>query len=152
MELDKLTPNKGSRSNRKRRGRGNASGLGRTSGKGEKGQKARSGGGTRPGFEGGQMPLYRRIPKSGFRSRKEMLGLNQYNIVNIESLEKFDDGTTVDLDALKSIGYGVQGRKRAGIKVLGRGTLSKKLTVKVHAVSAGARKAIEDAGGSIELL
>ena len=152
MDLENLAPNKGSRGDRKRRGRGNASGLGRTSGKGEKGQKARAGGGTRPGFEGGQMPLYRRLPKSGFRSRKEMLGLNQYNIVNIAALDKFDNETVVDLDALKSIGYGVKARKRAGIKILGRGELSKKLTVKVHAVSAGARKAIEDAGGSVELI
>lgn len=152
MRLEQLSPARGSRTARKRLGRGNASGSGRTAGKGEKGQKARAGGGTRPGFEGGQMPLYRRIPKIGFRSRKQMLGLNQYNIVNLSVLERFEDGTTVDLDALKQAGYGVRAKKRAGIKLLGEGELSKKLTVQVHAVSRGAREAIEKAGGTVELL
>ena len=152
MKLSSLAPAKGSRKSRKRVGRGEASGLGKTSGKGHKGQKARAGGGVRPGFEGGQMPLYRRVPKFGFRSRKELLGLNQYNLVNLDVLNRFEDGAVVDIPALQEAGYGKKARLKAGVKVLGSGSLEKKLTVRVHAVTKGAQAAIEKAGGSVELL
>jgi large subunit ribosomal protein L15 len=152
LQLSQLSPGKGARKNRKRIGRGNGSGNGKTAGKGHKGQKARSGGGVRPGFEGGQMPLYRRLPKRGFVARKKVFGLNQYNLVNVSVLNQFDDGATVDIAALQEIGYGKKGRNKAGIKILGDGELTKKLNVKANAVSAAARKKIEDAGGSVELI
>ena len=126
--------------------------MGKTSGKGHKGQKARSGGGVRIGFEGGQMPLYRRVPKFGFYSRKKLLGTNQFNVVSTSMLEKLDDGTTVDLELLKSLGFGTNSKNRAGIKVLGNDKLTKKLIVKVHAVSKSAQAAIEGAGGSVEII
>jgi large subunit ribosomal protein L15 len=152
MELSSLSPSKGSRKSSKRLGRGEGSGLGKTSGKGHKGQKARAGGKVREGFEGGQMPLYRRIPKFGFRSRKEILGLNQFNIVGLDVLDKFENGSVVDSAALKCIGYGDKARLKAGIKILNNGTLSKKLTVRVEAVTASARAAIEAAGGVVEIV
>lgn len=152
MRLDQLSPGKRSRKNRKKLGRGNASGTGKTSGKGHKGQKARSGASIPAHFEGGQMPLYRRIPKVGFVSRKRILGLNVFNTVNLDVLNLFDDGAIVDAAALKTRGYGCRSSKRAGIKVLGSGSLDKKLTVKVTAVTKGARAKIEAAGGTIELV
>ena len=152
MKLESLGPNSGARKSSRRVGRGNASGAGRTAGRGEKGQKARAGGKVRPGFEGGQMPLYRRIPKFGFRSRKQILGKNQYQTVSLSVLDSFDAGATVDPAALAAVGYKAGTRQKAGIKVLGSGELSTKLTVKVHAVTASAREKIEAAGGTIELI
>jgi len=152
MKLSELKPAKGSRKAARRVGRGESSGAGKTSGRGGKGQTARSGGGVRAGFEGGQMPLYRRMGKVGFRSQKKTLGLNSYHTVDVSVLERFENGSVVDADAILAIGYGRHNRNRAGVKILGTGTLSRKLTVKVHAVSASAKQKIEAAGGTVELL
>jgi len=152
MKLHTLRPGIGSVKPRKRVGRGNASGSGRTSGRGEKGQKARSGGKVRPGFEGGQMPLYRRVPKSGFISKKKLSGFNVYNIVNLSSLESFEDGATVDHDALFEKGLGLKFKNMAGIKVLGEGDLTKKLVVKADAFSKSAKAKIESLGGQAIIL
>lgn len=151
MDLSSLAPRKGARKNRRRVGRGNASGSGRTAGRGDKGLGQRSGGKTRPGFEGGQMPLYRRIPKFGFRSKKKLTGLNCFQLVPLDALESFADGTVVDEAALKAAGYKAGAKQRAGLKVVG-GSLSKKLTVKVQAVSKSARAQIEKLGGQIEIV
>lgn len=136
--------NDGARRDVKRLGRGQASGQGKTSGKGHKGQNARSGGGVAIGFEGGQTPFYKRMPKRGFTNftRKE------YAVVNIASLEKFDNGVTVTPELLKEAG--IVKKEYDGVKVLGNGTLTKKLTVKVNKVSASAKAAIEKAGGTVE--
>ena len=136
----------GARSNRKRIGRGQGSGTGKTAGKGHKGQNARSGGGVAIGFEGGQTPLFKRIPKRGFTNftRKE------YAIVNVESLNVFEDGVVVDFEALKAIGLLKKGLD--GVKVLGQGELSKKLTVKANKFSKSAITAIEKAGGKVEVI
>ena len=145
MELSNLRPAIGSKHNDFRRGRGHASGNGKTAGKGHKVQKARSGA-TRPGFEGGQMPLYRRIPKRGFTNR------NTKDIVaiNVSALERFESGSEVDIAALLSLG--VIKNERDGVKILGNGELSKKLTVKVNAFSEGAKAKIEAAGGTCEVI
>ena len=144
MKLHELKYNEGARQNRKRIGRGAGSGNGGTAGKGHKGQNARSGGGVAIGFEGGQTPLYKRIPKRGFTNytRKE------YGIVNVESLNKFDDGTVVTKELL--LASGLVKKELDGIKVLGEGTLSKKLTVSANKFSKSAREAIEKAGGKVE--
>jgi large subunit ribosomal protein L15 len=147
-----LGPNYGARKNRKRLGRGNASGTGRTSGKGEKGQKARTGGKIPAWFEGGSVPLYRKIPKLGFKSRKQILGINSYALVNVSDLNLFKDGDVVDLEALKARGVSESCKNRAGVKLLANGELTKKLTVKVNAASQEAVKKIEAAGGTIELV
>lgn len=152
MKLSDLSPAKGSRKLRKRVGRGNASGSGRTAGRGEKGQKARAGASIRAGFEGGQMPLYRRLPKFGFSSRKQVLGLNQFAVVNLAFLERFENDATVDRAVLKAAGVKVGRGERAGIKVLGNGNLSKKLHLKVQSVSASAKEKIESLGGSVEIV
>lgn len=152
MDLSKLAPTPGARKLRRRKGRGNASGLGGTSGKGHKGQKARAGGHVRPGFEGGQMPLYRRLPKFGFFSRKRILGLNKFNLINLSVLEQFETGTTVDPEVLNQHGYCHNSRCKAGIKVLGNGELTKKLNLKVHAISDAARAKVEAVGGKVELI
>jgi large subunit ribosomal protein L15 len=152
MKLSELAPARGARKSRKRIGRGNASGAGRTSGRGEKGQKARSGASIRAGFEGGQMPLYRRLPKFGFSSRKQVLGLNNFALVNLAFLERFENDTVVDETALKKVGVKISKKQRAGIKVLGNGNLSKKLHLKVQAFSATAKEKIESLGGSIEIV
>lgn len=152
FDLSSLSPQAGSTKKAKRVGRGNASGWGRTAGKGEKGQKARAGGGVPAWFEGGSLPYYRKIPKIGFKSRKQMLGTNAYTVVNFDVLNKFNDGETVDLEALKIKGYSSSTKRRAGVKLLARGTLEKKLTVKVNAASASAVKVIEELGGSVEIL
>ncbi len=147
MDLSNLKPAEGSKhSDNFRRGRGHGSGNGKTAGKGHKGQKARSGGGTRPGFEGGQMPLYRRIPKRGFTN------INTKNIVgiNVSALERFDDGAEVTVETL--VESGVVSNPRDGVKILGNGELTKKLTVKVNAFSASAKEKIEAAGGSCEVI
>jgi large subunit ribosomal protein L15 len=131
---------------RKRLGRGIGSGQGKTAGRGHKGQKARSGGGTRPGFEGGQMELYRRLPKRGFKNptRKE------YAIVNVETLNRFEEGTTVTPALLKE--SGVLSSTRDGVKVLGEGEVTVKLNVKAHKFSQSAAQKIEAAGGSVEVI
>ncbi len=136
----------GARSNRKRIGRGLGSGNGKTAGKGHKGQNARSGGGVAIGFEGGQTPFFKRMPKRGFTNftRKE------YAIVNVEDLNKFEDGVTVDFAAVKAAG--LVKKELDGLKVLGNGKLEKKLTVKAAKFSASAKKAIEEAGGTAEVL
>ena len=147
MDLSNLSPAEGSkRSNNFRRGRGHGSGNGKTAGKGHKGQKARSGA-PRIGFEGGQMPLYRRIPKKGFKcpSHKDMVS------VNLSMLsDRFDDGATVDIEAI--INAGIVKNPKDGIKILGNGDLTKKLTVKANAFSASAIEKIEAAGGSYEVI
>ncbi|MBX7138427.1 MAG: 50S ribosomal protein L15 [Oligoflexia bacterium] len=152
MKLSNLSPAPGSRKRKVRVGRGESSGCGKTSGRGGKGQTARTGGGVRPGFEGGQMPLYRRLPKFGFVSMQRVYGTNQYNLVNLTVLEKFDNGATVDWEQLQKIGYAKDATKKAGLKILGNGALTKKLTVKTHAISKAAQAAIEKAGGTVELL
>ena len=146
MDLSNLKPAPGSTKNRKRIGRGPGSGSGKTSGKGHKGQNARSGGGVKPGFEGGQMPLQRRIPKRGFVSRNKKV----YNLVNLRDLEVFDAGTVVDLEQYGKAGL-VSGIKD-GIKILADGELSKSLTVQAHKFSKAAVEKIEAAGGKVEVL
>lgn len=147
MELSNLRPADGSKhSDNFRRGRGHGSGNGKTAGKGHKGQKARSGGGVRPGFEGGQMPLYRRIPKRGFTciNSKQIIG------INVSALERFEDGAEVSVDTL--IETGIVSNPKDGVKILGSGELTKKLTVKANAFSAGAKEKIEALGGKAEVI
>ncbi len=146
MRLDELKPAEGSRFERKRVGRGIGSGTGKTSGKGHKGQNARSGGGVRPGFEGGQMPIYRRLPKRGFNN----IFAKEYIAVNVSELERFEDGTEVTAELLKE--SGVISKVKDGVKILGRGELTKKLTVKVAKFSASAAEKIEKAGGKAEVI
>lgn len=146
MKLNELKATEGARSAKKRIGRGLGSGNGKTSGKGQKGQNSRSGGGVAIGFEGGQTPFFKRMPKRGFTNftRKE------YAIVNVEDLNKFEDGVTVDFAAVKAAG--LVKKELDGLKVLGNGKLEKKLTVKAAKFSASAKKAIEEAGGTAEVL
>ncbi len=146
MKLHELKSNEGTRKTRNRVGRGMSSGNGKTSGRGHKGQKARSGGGVRPGFEGGQMPLFQRLPKRGFTNihRKE------FAIVNLDTLNRFEDGTEVTPELL--LETGVVSNMKAGVKVLAKGNLEKKLTVKAHKFSASAKEAIEAAGGKTEVI
>lgn len=146
MRLDELQPAEGSKFKAKRVGRGIGSGTGKTSGKGHKGQNARSGGGVRPGFEGGQMPLYRRLPKRGFKN----IFAKQYVAVNVEQLEKFEDGTTVTPELLKEAG--VVSKTLDGIKILGRGELTKNLTVQAAKFTQSAAEKIEKAGGKAEVM
>jgi large subunit ribosomal protein L15 len=147
MRLHDLKPRPGSRHRRKRLGQGESSGHGKTSGRGGKGQTARSGSSIRIGFEGGQMPLIRRIPKRGFNNKAFAI---RYIPVNLESLNKFDDGATVDETALRSIGLANGTGKR--IKILGTGELTRKLKVTAHAFSASARTKIEKLGGACQLV
>ncbi len=146
MNLSELKPAEGSKIKAYRKGRGHGSGNGKTAGRGHKGQNARSGGGVRPGFEGGQMPLYRRIPKRGFKciNSKEIVA------INLVHLNVFEDGATVDVEALKS--KGLVSNPRDGVKILGNGELSKKLTVKVNYYSQSAKEKIEAAGGKAEVI
>ena len=144
--LNQLKSVDGARHSKKRFGRGIGSGLGKTAGKGSKGQNARSGGGVRPGFEGGQLPLFQRLPKIGFNNPTRKV----YVVVNIEDLNRFEDGSVVDTAAL--IEAGLVKKTLDGVKVLGQGELSKKLTVKVNKVSASAKAAIENAGGTVEVI
>ncbi|MBF4500982.1 50S ribosomal protein L15 [Savagea sp. SN6] len=146
MKLHELKPAEGSRKSRKRLGRGHGSGWGKTSGKGHKGQNARSGGGTRLGFEGGQTPLFQRLPKRGFTN----INRKEFAIVNLDTLNKFDEGTEVTPELL--IETGVVSNAKSGIKILGNGELTKKLTVKAHKFSASAKEAIENAGGQTEVV
>ena len=144
MELNNLKPKKGSRHAKKRVGRGPGSGHGKTAGRGEKGQKSRSGFSRQMGFEGGQMPLHRRLPKRGFTN----IFKREYAVVNVSDLERFDNGATVDEAALRKAGL-VKGQND-GVKVLGDGELSKKLTVTATKFSASAKKQIEAAGGTCQ--
>jgi large subunit ribosomal protein L15 len=144
MELSNLKPKKGARHAKKRVGRGPGSGHGKTAGRGEKGQKSRSGFSRKLGFEGGQMPLHRRLPKRGFTN----IFKKEYAVINLADLERFDNGATVDEAALRAAGL-VKGQND-GIKVLGNGKLSKKLTVAATKFSATAKKSIEDAGGTVQ--
>ncbi|MBS7298633.1 MAG: 50S ribosomal protein L15 [Eubacteriales bacterium] len=146
MRLDELKPAEGSRFECKRIGRGIGSGTGKTSGKGHKGQNARSGGGVRPGFEGGQMPLYRRLPKRGFTN----IFAKEYVAVNVSELERFDNGTEVTAELLKEAG--VISKIKDGVKILGRGEITKNLTVKVAKFSESAKEKIEKAGGKAEVI
>lgn len=144
MNLSTLRPNEGSKKSTFRVGRGHGSGNGKTAGKGHKGQKARSGGSIRPGFEGGQMPLYRRLPKRGFTNinSKEIVG------INVELLNRFEDGAEVTVEALSTAG--ILKNPRDGVKILGKGELTKKLNVKVNAFSETAKQKIEAVGGTAE--
>ncbi len=146
MKLQELSPAPGSVREVKRIGRGAGSGQGKTAGKGHKGQKARAGRGMQPGFEGGQMPLQRRIPKRGFNN----IFATKYAIVNLAALNVFEDGATVDADALKAAG--IIKKAYDGVKVLGNGAVTKKLTVKAAAYSESAKAKIEAAGGKAEVI
>jgi large subunit ribosomal protein L15 len=144
MQLHDLSPAPGSRKNRKKVGRGPGSGMGKTSTRGHKGLKARSGGSVRPGFEGGQMPIYRRLPKRGFCN----IFKTNNAVLNIKDLDRFEDGATIDVDALRQTGM-VKGRVD-GVKILGQGETTKKFSLKNILVSKTAKEKIESAGGSIE--
>ncbi|MDQ0160387.1 50S ribosomal protein L15 [Alkalibacillus salilacus] len=146
MKLHELKGAEGSRKKRNRVGRGMATGNGKTSGRGHKGQKARSGGNISPGFEGGQMPIYQRLPKRGFTN----INRKEYTIVNLDTLNRFDEGTEVTPELL--LETGAISKVKAGVKILGDGSLDKKLTVKADKFSASAKEAIEAAGGQTEVI
>ena len=146
MKLNELSPAMGSTHVAKRKGRGHATGNGKTAGRGHKGQKARSGGGTRIGFEGGQMPLARRIPKRGFNN----IFAKPLEAINVSALEKFEDGAVVDAQAL--LDAGILSKCTYGVKILGNGELTKKLTVNAAAFSETAKQKIEAAGGKAEVV
>ena len=146
MKLNELKPAEGSTTAARRLGRGTGSGLGKTSGKGHKGAKARSGGGKRPGFEGGQMPLTRQLPKRGFTN----IFAKEYATVNVGDLDCFENGTEVTIAML--VEKKIVRKELDGLKILGGGELTKKLTVKVNAVSASAKEKIEAAGGTVEVI
>lgn len=147
MKLSDLKPTPGSRTKAYRKGRGPGSGNGKTAGRGHKGQKARSGGNVRPQFEGGQMPLYRRMPKRGFNNKR----FQDYILVlNVEDLNRFEDGAVVDIESAKEAGLLKLHHYVDGLKILGGGELEKKLTVKATAFSDSAREKIEKAGGTAE--
>ncbi len=146
MDLSNLKPAIGSTKNRKRIGRGPGSGTGKTSGRGHKGQNSRSGGGVKPGFEGGQMPLQRRLPKRGFAS----LNKKVYSLVNLQDLAAFEAGSVVDLEVLTKTG--LVGNVRDGVKILGTGELTTALSVKAHKFSKSATAKIEAAGGTVEVI
>lgn len=147
MKLNELKYNEGSKKDIKRLGRGSSSGTGKTSGKGHKGQNARSGGGVRPGFEGGQLPLYRRLPKRGFSNA---MFKKTYVVINVSDLNRFEDGTVVTPELLKEMG--IVKKELSGIKVLGNGSIEKKLTVRANLFSAVAKEKIETAGGKTEVI
>ena len=147
MKLHELKPNAGSTASRKRVGRGAGSGLGKTSGKGHKGQNARSGGGVRRGFEGGQLPLFRRLPKRGFSNYEFK---TRYATVNVEDLEVFEENTVVTIDLLKE--KGLIKKELDGLKILGNGNLTKKLTVRADKFTNSAKAKIENIGGEIEVI
>ena len=147
MKLHNIYPNEGATKVRKRVGRGVGSGTGKTSGKGEKGQNARSGGGVRPGFEGGQLPLFRRLPKRGFSNAKFK---TRYAVINLSDLNRFEDGAVVTPELLKEMG--LLKNQLDGVKVLGNGTLEKKLVVKAHNFSSVAKEQIEKLGGKAEVI
>ncbi len=147
MNIQNLAPAPGAKTESKILGRGIGSGKGKTSGKGHKGQWARSGGGVRPGFEGGQMPLIRRVPKRGFTN----IFAKEYSIVNVKDLERFEDGTVVNAELLLKTGV-LSKIENYGVKVLGDGTLTKKLTVQAKKFTKSAAEIIEKAGGKAEVL
>lgn len=146
MKLHELSSAAGSTKKAYRKGRGPGSGNGKTAGRGHKGQNARSGGGVRPGFEGGQLPIYRRLPKRGFKNKFA----KEYTIVNIETLDQFDNGAVIDSELL--LKEGVISKLNDGLKILGNGELTKKLTVKANIFSASAKEKIEAAGGKAEVI
>ncbi len=146
MQIHELSPASGSTKATKRVGRGAGSGQGKTAGKGHKGQKARSGGKIRPGFEGGQMPLSRRVPKRGFNN----IFAKKIVAVNVDALNRFEDGATVDINAL--VDCGLVNSNFDGVKILGNGEVTKKLNVSVNAYSAAAKEKIEAAGGKAEVI
>ena len=146
MKLNELAPSQGTNKNRKRRGRGTATGQGKTGGRGMNGQNARSGGGVRPGFEGGQLPLFRRIPKRGFKNRNRI----EWTTVNVETLNAFENGTVVTPELL--IESGIVKKFSYGLKVLGDGSLNKEITVKAHKFTQSAIEKIEAAGGKAEVI
>ena len=147
MKLHELHPAEGSVKNRKRIGRGPGSGTGKTAGKGHKGQNARSGGGVRPGFEGGQLPLFRRLPKRGFSNAMFRC---EYAVINLSDLNRFNDGDVITPELLKEMG--IIKKQLCGVKVLGNGTLEKKVTVKAHKFSQSAKEKIETSGGKVEVI
>lgn len=147
MKLHELSPQEGSTQEKFRKGRGAGSGNGKTAGKGHKGQNARSGGGVRPGFEGGQLPLYRKLPKRGFKNYR--FG-KKYAVINVQSLNKFNNGDVVDCEAL--LAAGIINNCFDGVKILGEGEISKKLTVKAAIFSATAKEKIEAVGGKTEVV
>lgn len=147
MKLNELKYNEGSKNDIKRLGRGSSSGTGKTSGRGENGQKSRSGGGVRVGFEGGQLPLYRRLPKRGFSNA---MFKKTYAVINVSDLNKFEEGTEVTPELLFEMG--IIKKQLSGIKVLGNGELTKKLTVRAHKFSSIAKEKIEAAGGKAEVI
>lgn len=144
--LNQLKPVEGARHTRKRKGQGVGSGLGKTAGRGQKGQNSRSGGGVRPGFEGGQIPLFQRLPKRGFKN----VNRKEYAVVNVSDLNVFENGAEVTIETL--INAGLVNKTYDGVKVLGNGTLEKKLTVKASKFSASAETAIKNAGGTVEVI
>lgn len=146
MKLFELKPSEGATKDAKRKGRGHGSGNGKTAGRGHKGQNARSGGGVRIGFEGGQMPIYRRLPKRGFNN----IFAKSYAEINVSDLNKFDDGAVVDAAAL--IDSGIIKKELDGVKVLGNGSVEKKLTVKAAKFTGSAKEKIEAAGGKAEVM
>lgn len=147
MELHTLKPAPGAKKNRKRVGRGPGSGNGKTAGRGHKGQQSRSGASTRPGFEGGQMPLHRRLPKRGFNHQKR----RPFSVVNLDVLEQvFESGAEISMAAV--LEHGLVHSRRGGLKVLARGEITKKFTLKVEAISPAAQAKIEAAGGSVEIV
>ncbi|MBP3906560.1 MAG: 50S ribosomal protein L15 [Peptostreptococcaceae bacterium] len=147
MKLHELRPAEGAVSSKKRLGRGTATGQGKTSGRGQKGQKSRSGGGVRVGFEGGQMPLYRRLPKRGFKNPFKKV----YTLVNVETLNRFENGTEITAELLKETGV-ISKIQKDGVKILGEGNLEKAVTVKAAKFTASAQEKIEKAGGKAELV
>lgn len=147
MKLHELSPVPGSTKEKNRKGRGPGSGNGKTGGRGHKGQNSRSGGGVKPGFEGGQLPLYRRLPKRGFNN---IIFAKKYAIINISALDGFDDGAVVDINTLLDLG--MIRREPDGLKILGDGELTKKLTVRASLFSAVAKEKIESAGGKVEVI
>lgn len=144
--LNQLKPVEGARHTRKRKGQGIGSGLGKTAGRGQKGQNSRSGGGVRPGFEGGQIPLFQRLPKRGFKNVNRV----EYAVVNVSDLNVFENDSVVTIETL--IKSGLVKKTYDGVKVLGNGTLEKKLTVKASKFSASAEAAIKNAGGTVEVI
>ena len=146
MKIHELSPAEGSAKAAWRKGRGIGSGNGKTAGKGHKGQNARSGGGVRPGFEGGQIPLYRKLPKRGFHNKFA----KTYSIVNVDVFNKFEDGAVVDINTL--LAEGIIRKEYSGLKVLGDGEISKKITVKATIFSASAKEKIEAVGGKAEVI
>ena len=147
MKLHTMYAAEGATKTRKRVGRGTGSGLGKTSGKGHKGQNARSGGGVRPGFEGGQLPLFRRLPKRGFSNA---IFKTTYAVLNLSDLNKFEENTTITPELLKEMG--ILKNQLNGVKILGNGTLEKKLTVQANQFSKKAKEAIEKLGGKAEVI